>query len=280
MIYIKRFQYRAQYDDYKTSASYKEPNVVKIGTPGINDDSTVVKFNPTSGETVDTFTLVRHWDGTTNLSSSKWNDKVASQYWTMTGSPTHGTGYYEFANTNPATASKYGTLNGALPDLGYHWKIVADVAFRTQSSNPTTFIPFDFGSVTSVSDGKCAVCCGWASGSGKFAPNAKFNGNGSAGTYNPNFSTMAAETITTSQVWIRRTITFGVRSSNVSGKDEMFVYIPEKGEAVTSTPFTPLRFNRWESGKSFMARSAINPSSDYKYSTYCRIYDIKVYGTA
>lgn len=280
MIYIKRFQYKTQYDEFRASADYKEPNIIKIGEAGVNNSSTIAKLNPSMGEVPDTFTLVRNWDGTTNLSSNQWKDTVANQYWTMTGSPTHGTDYYEFANTNPATASKYGTLNGNLPDLGYHWKIVADVAFRTSSSNPTTFIPFDFGSVGSVSDGKCAVCCGWSASNGKFAPNAKFNGNNSAGTYNPDFSTMEAESITTSTVWIRRTVIFGVRSSNVSGKDEMFVYIPEKGEARTSTPFTPLRFNRWESGKSFLSRSQIAPASGYKYSTYSRIYSIKVYGTA
>ena len=280
MIYIKRFQYRAQYDEFKTSASYKEPNVVKIGIPGINNESTVVKFNPTSGEIEETFTLLRHWDGTTNLSSNQWKDKVANHYWTMTGSPTHGTDYYEFINTNPASASKYGTLNETLPDLGYHWKVVADVAFRTQSSNPTTFIPLDFGSVGSVSSGKCAVCCGWSASNGKFSPNAKFNGNDSAGTYNPDLSTITAETITTSEVWIRRVVTFGVRSSSASGKDEMFIYIPETGEAFTSVPFTPIRFNRWESGKSFIARSQITPSSSYKFATSARIYDIKVYGTA
>lgn len=279
MIYIKRFQYRAQYDDYKTSASYKEPNVVKIGTPGINDDSTVVKFNPTSGETVDTFTLVRHWDGTTNLSSNQWKDKVANQYWTMTGSPTHGTGYYEFLNSDPATASKYGTLNGALPDLGYHWKIVVDAAFRMQSSNPTTFVAVDFGSITSVTAGKCAVCCGLSSSSGKYYVGAKFNGNDSGPTYNPSFSTMEAESIATNNTWLRRTITFGVRSSNVSGKDEVFVFVPEKGEAVTSTPFTPIRFNRWESGKCYLSRG-VSVSSTNKYSSSTRIYDIKVYGTA
>ena len=280
MIYIKRFQYKTQYDEFRASADYKEPNVIKIGEAGVNDSSTIAKLNPSMGEVPDNFTLVRHWDGTTNLSSSKWNDKVASQYWTMTGSPIHGTDYYEFANTNRISATKYGTLNGALPDLGYHWKIIADVSFQTRSSNPTYFLPIDFGSIGSVSSGACAVCCGWAASSGKFFTNSKYDGNDSAGTYNPNFSTMAAETITTSQVWIRRTVIFGVRSSSVSGKDETFVYIPEKGEAITSTPFTPIRFNRWESNKSYLARSMINPGSSYPYATYCRIYDIKVYGTA
>ena len=281
MIYIKRFLYTTLYEDFKNSSSYKEPCVIKIGTPGVNDESTIVKYNlAASGGQQEVYTLLRHWDGTTNPSSNQWKDKIANQYWSLSGSPTHGTGYYEFANTNPASASKYGTLNGTLPDLGYHWKIVADVAFQTRSSNPTTFIPIDFGSVGSVSAGKCAVCCGWSSGNGKFAPNAKFNGNDSAPTYNPDFATMSAESITTSQVWIRRTVSFGVRASGISGKDIMFVYIPEKGEAVTSTPFTPIRFNRWESSKSFLARSQIAPSNSYKFSTYCRIYDIKVYGTA
>lgn len=276
MINIRRFQYKTEYENFLNSSEYKECSLVKIGTPGINDASTTVKYR----EQPESMTLVRHWDGTTNLSSSKWNDKVASQYWTMTGSPTHGTGYYEFANTNPAAKSKYGTLNGNLPDLGYHWKIVADIAFYMRSSNPTTFVAFDFGSITSVSDGKCAVSCGLLASSGKYDFNPKFNGNGSAPTYKPAVASMAAETIANNNTWLRRTIIFGVRSSNISGKDEMYVYVPECGEAVTSTPFTPLRFNRWESGKSFMARSTIDPSSTYPYSTYCRIYDIKVYGTA
>ena len=279
MIYIKRFSYRTQYDDFISSSGYKEPCIIKIGTPGVNDESTIVKYNLAAGTTPETMTLVRHWDGTTNLSSSQWKDKIANQYWTITKG-THGTGYYQFANTNPASATQYGTLNGNLPDLGYHWKIVADVGIQTQSTNPSTFVAFDFGSIGTVSSGKCAVCCGISTSSGKWYFNTKFNGNDGASTYNYNTSAVAAETITTTATWIRRTVTFGVRASNVSGKDEFYVYIPDRGEGYTTTPFTPLRFNRWESGKSFLGRSAIAPSSSYKYATYCRIYDIKVYGTA
>lgn len=77
MIYIKRFQYKTQYDEFRASADYKEPNIIKIGEAGVNNESTIAKLNPSMEEVPDNFTLVRHWDGTTNLSSSKWNDKVA-----------------------------------------------------------------------------------------------------------------------------------------------------------------------------------------------------------
>lgn len=227
-------------------------------------------------EQPETMTLIRHWDGTSAPSSSRWYDKIGNQYWTLT-SATHGTDYYQFLNTNPASSSQRGTLNGALPDLGYHWKMVIDCAFRTQSSNPSIFTMVDFGAIGSVANGKCAVCCGVTASSGKWNINPKFNGNSSGPTYNYNNSTLTAETITTTQTWIRRTVTFGVRASSTYGKDETFISIPDIGDAVSATPYDPIRFNRWESGVSYIARSRIGVSSSYKYSTSCRIYDIKIY---
>ena len=227
-------------------------------------------------EEPETMTLIRHWDGTSAPSSSRWYDKIANQYWTLTNA-THGTNYYQFLNTNPASSTQRGALNGSLPDLGYHWKMVIDCEIRMQASNPRVFTVVDFGSIGSVADNKCAVYCGLSSSNGEWGIGPKFNGNTSATTYNYDNSTLTAETITTATTWLRRTVTFGVRSSSTTGMDETFISIPGIGEAVSATPYTPIRFNRWESGVSYIARGRVNPSSTYKYSTSCRIYDLKIY---
>ena len=273
MINLRRFEYRTQYEDYKNSSDYLSCSISKIGEAGINDASTVVKY----AESPEEMTLIRHWDGRDAPTSSQWKDRIANQYWTITKG-THPSSYYQFLNTNPASVAQYATLNGVLPDLGYHWKIVLDCGIRTENTNPSTFYPLDFSSVISVASGKCAVAVGLSSSSQKWMLGPKFNGNDSGPTYNVSTASMTTETITNSQVWIRRTVTFGVRSSSVPGKDETFLYVPEKGEAISSNPFTPIRLNRWDSSKSsFLARSCTTPNSTYKYATSCRIYDIKVY---
>lgn len=271
MLNIRRFSNTTQYTNYRDSGDYVHPGLIKIGEAGIINDSTEVVY----AEEPETMTLIRHWDGTSNLSSSKWYDKVGNQYWTMTGSPTHGTGYYEFSNTNPASASKYGTLNGALPDLGYYWKIIVDLEVGMQSNNPGIFSVIDFGSIGSVSTGKCAFCVGLYASSGKWYINSKFNGNDGASTYSFNAADLDSENVVTTTSWLRRTVTVGVRDAG-SGKSETYIKVPGIGEAVSS-PWTKLRFNRWESGKSFIARSQITPASGHKYATSCRVHDIKIY---
>ena len=215
------------------------------------------------------------WDGSaTPTSSGHWYDTIGNMRW-ENHSGTHGTDYFQCLNSNPASVSQYMSLYSALPDLGYHWKVVADIAIRTQASNPTIFIPIDFGSLGSVSSDSCSFGFLVGGASGLWSANAKFNGS----TY-PSFPSekynITAETITTSETWIRRTITIGVRASSTNGKDEAFITVKGKGSA-TSELFTPMQFNRRETEKSYIGRSNITPSSTYKYATSCRIYSIKVY---
>lgn len=225
----------------------------------------------------DRMLLALHWDGTDALSSSKWYDKIGNQYYTLTNS-THGDDYYEFLNSSPSSASAYGRMNGALPDLGYHWKMVVKCAVKTQSSNPTNLVAVDFSSIGNSGTGTCATNIALNSSTRKWGLNPKFDGNSSASTYAPDSSALAEDTeMSTTGIWLLRTITFGVRESATTGMDESFISIPALGTSAVSSPFAPIRFNRWATLGMYMARSAINPSSSYKYATNARIYDIKIY---
>lgn len=216
------------------------------------------------------------WDGEDAAVSSKWYDSIGNQYFTIS-SGTHGTDYHQFLNSIPFSASQYATLFGALPDLGYHWKVVADVAIRTQARNPTIFCPIDFGSLGATDSGTSAFSFLVSASTGNWSCNPKFNFSGS---YYPSFPlgkfNITAETITTSETWIRRTVTVGVRASSTSGKDEAYISVDGRGSA-TSEEFTPMRFNNWMTGKNYIGRGNINPSPNYPYATSCRIYSIQVY---
>ena len=227
----------------------------------------------------DNMVLALHWDGTVAPVSGKWYDDSGNRYFTLTNG-THGEDYYEFINNSPSSATSYGksggTSNGRLPDLGYHWKVIVDLAVRVQSSNPSTFSPIDFGSLGSVSGGKCAAMISWGGPNNKWGMNAKFNGNSSASTYNPTYSMISADPGAAAGEWVRRKIAIGVRASQTQGKDETFQIVYGIGECYSATPYTPLRFNRWED-YIWLGRSKINPTSNYKYATSTRIYDIKAY---
>lgn len=217
------------------------------------------------------------WDGTaTPTSSGNWYDTIGNMRW-ENHSGTHGTDYYQCINSNPASVSQYMSLYGALPDLGYHWKVVADIAFRTQASNPTNFVPIDFGSLGDVGNNSCSFGFMVAESNGKWGYNAKFNGSSPTAYAFPSSSyNIDSETITTSETWIRRTVTIGVRASSTSGMDEGFMEVYGQGSAV-SNPFEPLRFNRWDTGRSYLGKSNLTPSNMYQFATSCRIYSIKVY---
>lgn len=215
-------------------------------------------------------TLVRYWDGSDNSSSNKWYDRIGNQYWTLTSS-THGDGYYEFLNSSATSAKSYALLSGNLPDLHYHWKVVADIAVKYSSTNGQ--IAIDFGSVQDTGTETCAFEIGLGA-SGKWGFNSKFNGNSSASTYAPN-ATNLQETGLSNGDWVRRTVTFGVRASSISGKDETFAIVDGLGIGVSS-PYSPIRFNRWVAS-SYLSRSAINPASNYPYASSARVYSIKVY---
>ena len=214
------------------------------------------------------------WDGSNAPLSSKWFDTIGNQYYTI-NSGTYETDYYQFINSNPASSSQYAELFGALPDLGYHWKIVADVAIRTQSSNPDVFVPIDFGAMGNSGSGSSTV--GVTFGDGYWGVNPKYDGQGSESTYGVTGDYhISQETITTSEEWIRRTIEFGVRASSESGKDETYIIVTGKGQAKTATPYTPIRLNRWLQDN-YIGRSRVNPSSTYKYATSTRVYSLQVY---
>lgn len=223
----------------------------------------------------DNMVLALHWDGTKAPASNKWYDDSGSRYFTLTNG-THGTDYYEFINNSPTSASAYGKSNGTLPDLKYHWKVIVDCAVRYQSSNPSSFYGVDFGSTRAVSNNKCTFGVYLTLSSMRWGLNSKFNGNSSANTYAPKYANMSTELVVSAGTWIRRTIICGVRASQTAGKDETFLIIPGLGECKSATPYTPLRFNRWED-YIWLARSSIAPTSNYKYSTSARIYDIKAY---
>lgn len=220
------------------------------------------------------------WSGSRNpTSSGNWYDSVGNQYWAVTNG-THGTDYYEFTNTNPASASQYATLFGSLPDLGYRWKVVADVAVKSQSSNPTRFVPFDFGGLGTVSSGTCGVCPNISMTNSKWwwGLQPPFNGPSSVSTYAADDYHLSNETgLLTQDTWVRRKITFGVRASETIGKDETFMEVNGlAGYIKSSTPYTSIRFNRWMTPM-YIARSLTNPSSSYKYATTVRIYSLKIY---
>lgn len=220
--------------------------------------------------------LALHWNGTDNLASSKWYDRIGNQYYTLTNS-THGEGYYEFLNGTPSKASAYGLMT-ALPDLGRHWMMVVQVAVKPQASNPTIFVPLDFSSSTDTGAGTCAVNISLNNSTRKWELYPKFNGNSSAPTYAPDADMIAEDTgLDSVGEWMIRTISFGVRSSSTDGMDETFINIPYLNTSASSSPFTPLRFNRWATKGMYIARSALTPSSTYKYATNTRIYDIKIY---
>lgn len=217
-------------------------------------------------------TLVRHWDGADAPVSGKWYDKIANQYWTLTNS-THTEDYYQFLNsTASSAATSYGTLNGTMPDLGYHWKVVMDVEFQTKSGS-VSYVPADFGSITSTGTNTCAFST-YVNSNKNWTVNAKLNGNDSGSTYKPDL--IAESGIDTVGVWVRRTVEIGVRASSVVGKDEMYLKV-NGVTATTPTPFTPVRMNRWASTGYYLARSVIGSSTTYPYSTSVRVYDIKMY---
>ena len=215
------------------------------------------------------------WAGTNDPYASNWYEPIAHQYWTLSNA-THGSDYYEFANSTPSSVSQYATLSGKLPDLGNHWKIVVDLAVRMQSNNPSIFCPIDFGSMGTTANNTCATGITLNS-SGYWGVSSKFNGNSSSSTYSgAGDYHIDAETISTSLVWVRRTVEIGVRASSTTGKDETYIAVYGKGYAKSSTPYTPVRFNRWNTPM-YIARSLTNPSSSYPYATSARIYSIDVY---
>lgn len=222
----------------------------------------------------DNMVLCLNWRGGQDFYTNSWFDTVGYQYWGLSNG-TRETDYYEFINANPESVSQYASLAGTLPDLGYHWKVVADIAIRTQASNPTSFIPIDFGSIGGNVSGSCSFGFVVPASTGKWDMNPKLNG-----TSYPSFPTenynITPETITTSETWIRRTVTIGVRASSTTGEDEAFVNVSGRGVA-TSASFNPLRFNRWITGNNYLGRSRVNPSSSYKYATSCRIYSIQIF---
>ena len=222
----------------------------------------------------DELLLCLNWRGGKDLYTNSWFDTVGFQYWTISNG-TQQSEYYEFINSNPAVLTQYASLAGTLPDLGYHWKVVADIAIRTQTLNPTSFTPIDFGSLGAVDSGSYSFGFLVAKSSGLWNMNAKLNGS----TY-PSFQSedyhISAETITTSETWIRRTVTIGVRASSTAGNDEAFISVDGRGSA-TSEEFTPIRANKWVNTKNFIGRSNANPGSNYPYATSCRIYSIQVY---
>lgn len=217
--------------------------------------------------------LVRYWDGSDNLSSNKWYDRVGGQYWTLTSS-THGTGYYQFLNSSATTTSSYGTLNGVLPDLGYHFRIEIDFEIKDQSNSTGSNVVVDFGAICQTNDNTCA-CALYTNSSNKWGLNAKLNGNSSGSTYN---ITAVSDSGINASTWVRRKIIFGVRASVETGKDECFAIVQDVGSGVTTTKFTPIRMNRWNTSQSsYIARSSIQPTSTYPYASNIRIYSIKIY---
>ena len=221
--------------------------------------------------------LALHWDGSDNPSSSRWYDRIGNQYFTLTNG-THGDGYFEFLNPNAASAVAYARLNGTLPDLGYHWKIVIDAEVKINQSVLSTKVPFDFGAYGEVSSNKCGADVSLSASQSKWIGVFKLNGNDSSSTYGTDSSSMPVEPeLSGAEKWIRRTITIGVRASSVTGKDESFIIVKNIGTSVSATPFTPIRCNRWFAGTSYLSRSMVTPSNDYKYATNTRIHSIKVY---
>lgn len=237
-------------------------------------DTLVFQEGSTPPGPVDPYVLIRHWDGTDAPDSSKWYDKVGNQYWSLTNA-THGSNYYEFLNSAPRTSTARGQLNGALPDLCYHWKIVADVEVKVNTS-ATAMIALDFGATGTVGSGKCAVSMYLDTSSQRWLPNAKFDGNSSSSTYNPVLTNLVDPDFA-NNAWLHRTITVGVKESSTPGKDVTYMNVSDVGYGETATPFDPIRFDRWESNVSYIARSRVAPSRTYLYSTNVRIYDLKVY---
>lgn len=218
-------------------------------------------------------TLIRYWDGSDNLSNNRWYDKVGNQYWTLT-SATHGEGYYEFLNPNATSAKSYGTLNGVLPDLGYHFKIEIDFELQEQPNYVGYNVVVDFGAICSTNNNTCA-CALYTNSLNNWGPNAKLNGNSSGSTYN---IPAIADNYIIPNTWVKRKVVFGVRASTEAGKDEFFMTIKDIGNSVTTTKFTPIRMNRWNTSMSnYIARSSIAPSTNYPYASNIRIYSIKIY---
>ena len=218
-------------------------------------------------------TLVRYWDGYDDLSNNRWYDKVGNQYWTLT-SATHENGYYQFLNSNATSATSYGTLNGTLPDLGYHFRIEVDFEVKDQSNYVGNNVVFDFGAICQTNNNTCA-CALYTNSSNKWGLNAKLNGNDSGSTYN---ITAISDSDINSDTWVRRKVIFGVRASEESNKDECFAIIQGVGSGVTPTKFTPIRMNRWNTSQNrYIARSSVALSSSYPYASNIRIYSIKIY---
>lgn len=220
----------------------------------------------------DGFQVVRYWDGSESPTYTNWSDDILRTRISLT-SVTHGDGYYETSNSSASSATSYGTFASVLPDLYYHWKIVVDIAIKYTSSHDN--IGIDFGATQSTTDGTSAFNISMST-SATWGFNAKLNGNSSASTYNPTITVTGTLTESASvQTWVRRTVTFGVRASETDGMDETFAIVEGLGSKV-SAPFTPIRFNNWQSG-CYIGRSALAPSSSYPYASNVRIYSIKVY---
>lgn len=217
------------------------------------------------------------WRGADALDSGKWYDTIGNQYWTLTGG-THNADNYEFINNDPEVASEYASLFAALPDLGYHWKIIIDVAVRHQSNDPSTFIPVDFGAYGSSGTGTCALSF-MISGAHNWTMQPKFNGNSSASDYYPDWTGRPVEPDFEEPVgtWIHRRVEVGVKASSVSGKSKTVMSISGLWSGESETPWDALRFNRWVDASSFLARGMQSPSSSYRVATSTRVYSIKVF---
>ena len=171
-----------------------------------------------------------------------------------------------------SSATSYGTLNGTLPDLGYHWKVVVDAAVQFSTDYAKALV--DFGSITTTDENTCSFSIAlYTDGIWHF--NTKFNGNSGSSTYGPTSYEGITETGLSDGDWVRRKITIGVRASETEGMDETYFEVEGLGNAV-SAPFSPLQFNRWATTGTYFGR-AVSVSSTYKYASNAKIYSIKVY---
>lgn len=214
--------------------------------------------------------IVRHWEGIDLPEINVWPDRINNHGIALT-SVTQQDGYYQTSNSSATSATSYGTISSAIPSLGYHWKIVADVAIKYSTSHNSYAV--DFGSVQSTNDNTQAFCIGLSS-AGRWNFNTKFNGNSSANTYAPSATNLKEPDISDGD-WVRRTITLGVRASDTEGMDETYAIVDGLGSGI-SAPFTPVNFNNWMTG-CYVGRSAITPAANYNYASNVRIYSIKVY---
>ena len=216
------------------------------------------------------------WNGEDSLVSGNWFDTIGNQYWTLTGG-THNSDNYEFINDDPEVGSEYAALFGALPDLGHHWKIIADIAVRHQTNEPGTFSPIDFGGLGAVATGMCATGI-QINASRAWAMSSKFDGP-TGSSFFPDTTGRPVEPDFDEPVgtWIHRRVEIGVRASSEAGKSETTIAVSGLWFGKSATPWTSLRFNRWQADADFIARSWAVPSSSLRYATSTRVYSIKVY---